>query len=427
MPERYRRAEDALADLIRENRRGTRDAQRATGTEKAQTTQVAEQAASDALDAIAAAATADMLAKGAVTFSTSNPTSGDAAGKPIGALWTVLSSNAIVSYWELTSLGWIQRPLSTTVIPQINIGTGTFGSLAGSRLAVDALDGKTITGALIRTAASGQRLELGVNGLAAYDSSGSLVSRLFSANGSFNVRAALTASETPSQIWLTATKPGGGGGIAQLRADASRPVGQTIGASALINAQSTGAAILDLTSGSLNRVGGSDARFLVTAKSGGVGNAAGNVVYLETEPAGLPMVLGDRYGTGDVQVSGKLSVNGFEVPTETALLLGLITVRSGYAIQAGSWVQKRSDGFVRGVLIVKRTSGAISGDTNGADLLTLPTGWRPSGAWEGACATSQGGNASINFGQITSGGAVRAWNATTGNQQAAWQFEFTTT
>ena len=44
MPERYRRSEDALADLIRENRRGTRDAQRATGTEKAQTAVLAQAA-----------------------------------------------------------------------------------------------------------------------------------------------------------------------------------------------------------------------------------------------------------------------------------------------------------------------------------------------------------------------------------------------
>ena len=52
MPERYRRSEDALADLIRENRRGTRDAQRATGTEKAQTMQTAIDALDKADDAV---------------------------------------------------------------------------------------------------------------------------------------------------------------------------------------------------------------------------------------------------------------------------------------------------------------------------------------------------------------------------------------
>lgn len=171
MPARYRRSEDALADLIRENRRGTRDAQRATGTEKAQTALVAEQAADDALAAIAAANTAETLAKGAVTFSESNPTAGDAAGKPVGALWTVLSSNEIVSYWELKPLGWVQRPLSTTVIPQINIGTGTFGTLAGVRLAADALDGKVITGSTIRTAASGARMQFDTNGLRGFNAS----------------------------------------------------------------------------------------------------------------------------------------------------------------------------------------------------------------------------------------------------------------
>lgn len=130
-----------------------------------------------------------------------------------------------------------------------------------------------------------------------------------------------------------------------------------------------------------------------------------------------------RDGTS-ANMQGSFTLNGKPLTSEESLTLSMLTLRSGYTLQAGSWVQKRSDGFVRGVVIVKRTSGAISGDTNGANLVTLPVGWRPDGVWEGACATSQGGDAAINFGQITSGGAMRCWNATVGNQQAAWQFEF---
>lgn len=146
--------------------------------QKSSSYEAAKVAYNKAAAAQAAASTAATLASGAVTFSASNPTAGDAAGKPTGALWTVVASNQIISYWELTSLGWVQRPLSTTVIPQINIGTGTFGTLAGVRLAADAMDGKTITGALIRTAASGQRMQFDTNGLRGFAASGVEIARL---------------------------------------------------------------------------------------------------------------------------------------------------------------------------------------------------------------------------------------------------------
>lgn len=496
MPARYRRAEDALADRFRENRRGTRDAQRATGTEKAQTAQVAEQAASDALDAIAAAATADTLAKGAVTFSTSNPTAGDAAGKPLGALWTVLSSNAIESYWELTSLGWIKRPLSTTVIPQINIGTGTFGTLAGARLAADAIDGMTITGALIRTAASGQRMEFDSAGLKSYSATDVLTSVLSAYDGNFSLSSISDSSRmllSPAALWLQEGEvnrlafnkfglqvyPTSGltaqyvsdravierqvihaitgaatgkvqmlemsDGLSSIAAtletaspsvrDASASLSAYFDASGIPRSRAQADAVLVKEIGTFTNASDpadTGGPINVTAASGLAVNGKlvagdvlrGNASQMTWLSANGRAYDGLMFWRTDVScwyiyIGGSWLPNG-----EAPLTLSSIVVRGGYAIQAGSWVQKRMDGTVHGVLIVKRSSGALE---SGTTLLTLPSGWMPTGAWEGACATSQGGNADINFGQITSGGAVRVWNPAAGNQQAAWQFEFQTT
>lgn len=152
------------------------------------------QALADAATALATAETAERYASGAVSFSEDPPTTADAAGKPLGALWTVVTSNKISAYWELTALGWVQRPLDTTVIPQINIGTGTFGVLSGARLAVDAIDGMTVTGATLRTAASGQRMQFDVNGLIAYNASGVVTAAISAGTGGVQLKGQLDMS-----------------------------------------------------------------------------------------------------------------------------------------------------------------------------------------------------------------------------------------
>lgn len=60
--------------------------------------------------------------------------------------------------------------------------------MAQGRLIVDgAIDGKTITGATIRTAASGQRLQLDSFGLRAFDTSGNQTATLYSDNGAMSL------------------------------------------------------------------------------------------------------------------------------------------------------------------------------------------------------------------------------------------------
>jgi hypothetical protein len=57
----------------------------------------------------------------------------------------------------------------------INAGHVQANAITATKIAAGAIDGKTITGALVRTAASGQRVELSTSGLTGYDSGGTAV------------------------------------------------------------------------------------------------------------------------------------------------------------------------------------------------------------------------------------------------------------
>lgn len=95
----------------------------------------ASQAAADAAQAISDALAAASLAAGSNTWADAAPTAGDAAGKPIGAVWFQYDgAGLLAAVWELRPLGWVVREFDEAIIPQVAIGTGTYGSLSGSRI-----------------------------------------------------------------------------------------------------------------------------------------------------------------------------------------------------------------------------------------------------------------------------------------------------
>lgn len=105
--------------------------------------QAATEASARAIaDAMAALDAAD----GAVpSWSLVDPVAADAEGRPIGSVWWVRdSSGRVLRVWELTALGWVSRPFDETAIPQIAIGSGTYGALSGDRLVA-----KSVTAAQI--------------------------------------------------------------------------------------------------------------------------------------------------------------------------------------------------------------------------------------------------------------------------------------
>lgn len=69
------------------------------------------------------------------------------------------------------------------------------GAITTAHLAATAIDGMTITGALIRTAPSGQRIELDVNGLRGFSSSGTQTARISADSGGLALVGPLTSYE----------------------------------------------------------------------------------------------------------------------------------------------------------------------------------------------------------------------------------------
>ena len=389
MPERYRRSEDALADLIRENRRGTRDAQRATGTEKAQTALVAE-AALEAADA--ASETAD--GKSTVVRSTS-PATGAGSYKQ-GDQWWQFSGANIVGLWLHSGAGWVAQELTNAIIATLDAGKITTGILAADRigansitaakLSATAIDGMTITGALIRTAATGQRLQLDINGLTAYNASNSVVARLSSSDLGMRVVGGVIenyGSETgdPGVVRLDARNTG-------------RPQ---------INLFGNGPAYGSLST-SLAYTGEPDGGVSLRAVAGTLNLTAARTVYLNggirTQIAGPELLVATattRF-TNEVSFQGPVSFQG---DTDWVPLTNFGTGWSSVA-QDGypALSARRRNGVVelRGV-VQKATWAAFE------TIVTLPTNLRPIHNTDGVCR--YGYAAAVAASQVFSNGQVR--------------------
>ena len=80
----------------------------------------------------------DTLAKAEIPIvSSSDPTISDGIGRPSGALWVKTDTSGRMSSmyrWDDVMAMWVGMPLSTTIVPQIQIGSGTAGLLDVSRL-----------------------------------------------------------------------------------------------------------------------------------------------------------------------------------------------------------------------------------------------------------------------------------------------------
>src|SRR5699024_9860867 len=63
--------------------------------------------------------------KNTITWNPAAPTLAT-PGKTVGDMWYRTSGNDIIGYWKWTGSAWVAQMLSTTVIPKIDIGAGTF-------------------------------------------------------------------------------------------------------------------------------------------------------------------------------------------------------------------------------------------------------------------------------------------------------------
>lgn len=179
---RHKRDVEAIAEELKVNRRIAREASRPTGTEINLTTETVETLEVDLVEVQVTAS-----GKNTIRRSEDEP---DEPGQTVNDRWEqydVLGAGGkLLASWAWDGTDWVSVELSETYLPLINIGTGTFGELQGSRLAADAIDGKIITGALFRTAAAGRRLQFDTLGLRSFDEAGDEVGRLETRDDGFH-------------------------------------------------------------------------------------------------------------------------------------------------------------------------------------------------------------------------------------------------
>jgi len=138
------RAVNPHLDWIADNWVAVRDTDILTALATANQAITNAQTAKNAADAAAAAAVAaQQTADGKTTVSAAVPNNTtDLAGKPAGAMWTQVVAGKVVGAWykaASNSTSWTAMPFDPVMIPQINIGTGTFGDLDGIRMKLRSL------------------------------------------------------------------------------------------------------------------------------------------------------------------------------------------------------------------------------------------------------------------------------------------------
>lgn len=159
----------------------------------------AKQLAADAAQ-VAQDAQTSADGKSRVVRSTSEATA--AGSYKEGDQWWQFSGANIVGLWLHDGAGWVQQVVTSQVIASLDAGKITTGVLAADRigtnsittakLASTAIDGMTITGAVMRTAPSGQRMQFDATGLRAFNSAGAAVATLLSSGGSLTLNGALS-------------------------------------------------------------------------------------------------------------------------------------------------------------------------------------------------------------------------------------------
>lgn len=82
------------------------------------------------------------------------------------------------------------------------------GAITGVKIAADAIDGKTITGAILRTAASGQRVQIDSAGLRAFNSAGTAVTTISASTGELTATGSFRSNGEPGSGEATVMSSG---------------------------------------------------------------------------------------------------------------------------------------------------------------------------------------------------------------------------
>lgn len=331
---------------------------------------------------------------GKYTFSASAPVVGDGAGKPVGAMWVRKNGvGEIDGYWEWSGSAWQARPLSQEIIPLIVAGMISAG----------ALDAMTITGPLIRTAASGQRLQFDINGLRAFNAVGAQTAVLFSESGALSLNGTLNVSEAGGNSSVSLRGPDGAiqctriiSGLAA--SFVSGPTSSRVEAAAGYGGFSNGrAASIEVLQ--------SRARLLLTTSTA-LGDKASSVAQnidgdLEISSSGDIAL--------DAGPGGKISLNAAKVEFQGDTDWVVVMTAVGSAPRAK---YRRRDGMVQ--------IRGVGGKGVTYSCFTLPVGFRPGGELRFAHSTLGGALVDI---VIPASGAVQISNNTATSVYFDYDFE----
>jgi hypothetical protein len=162
-----------------------------------------------------------------ITYSASAPSG---SGVHDGHTWFQITSNVVVGQWRWIGGAWVAHTMDNVVIANLDAAKITTGTLAAARIAAssitadkidtgavtaikiaaDAIDGKVITGATVRTAASGARVQMDSTGIKAFDSSSAQLVHLSSATGILyatgaQISGTIDSSTIEGSLFRTAT------------------------------------------------------------------------------------------------------------------------------------------------------------------------------------------------------------------------------
>lgn len=121
------------------------------------------------------------------------------------------AQNLVIGQWEFTGGAWVSRKVDGAVLANLDAGTIIVGYLRGENLSATAIDGKTITGALIQTdstpVSAARGIKLTTTELAGYDSTG-VKNFSLTTGGTLAIRGAIQSGST-----ITGTQVTGSDGI----------------------------------------------------------------------------------------------------------------------------------------------------------------------------------------------------------------------
>ncbi|GAA2242524.1 hypothetical protein GCM10010401_14300 [Rarobacter faecitabidus] len=323
----------------------------------------------------------------------------------IGDTWFDTAHDFRISRWDGST--WIAAQFGNAALAAIDAAKITTGTLDAARLAAhsittgllaaDAIDGMTITGTIIRTAASGARIQLdSVNGIRGFDASNVVKTQITTGGVLTAVDATITGTVRTGPVsglrWELSPIPGDDG-----RLDIN-----------MMNAAVTGPAIQ----------GGMRATMNFLNIFGGVQHKDSNRIWLSPSPNAPGGVYGDISlfpGAVGIGSSGTLQLTGSIDFTTTATKrtartslgmydddtydTGWVTVTPAVGYTGAAYVRRiDSTVYMRNLITVPASVAANTTYT----CCTLPTGYRPASGSNGIPSIFTNGE--IAWGSVASTG-----------------------